>query len=637
MISVNVADKSGQFEEGTNIFQVLKGLEIPTKGLVAARIGDKLVDLSTQLAHTCTIETIPAESLEGKEILLHSSAHLMAAAINRLLPGTKFAIGPAIKDGFYYDLELTKPLAEEDLVKIEAEMKKISDENIKFVRSEMKTSEAIEYFKERGDKYKVEILEEIPDQFVSFYTLGDFIDLCRGPHLPSAGYIKFFKLMSIAGAYWRGDEKRQMLTRIYGTSYSSKDGLEEHIKRLEEIAKRDHRNLGKQLELFLIDDQVGGGLVVWQPNGSLVREIIENYWKTEHRKRGYNIIYTPHIGKGQLWRTSGHLDFYSEGMYPGMELENVDYYVRPMNCPFHMVNYATKIRSYRELPYRTAELGTVYRFERSGTMHGLLRVRGFTQDDAHIFCTPDQLKAEVTNVVRFAIDLLTTFGFKKYDVYLSTRPEEKFVGEIERWEVAEETLRHALDEMKLDYQVDEGGGAFYGPKIDIKIVDALGRSWQCTTCQFDFNLPERFNLNYTGEDGKEHRPYVVHRALLGSMERFMGCLIEHYAGAFPVWLAPTQAVIVPIIDGVVDYGIKVKEELEKFGARVDLDTGSDRMNAKIRTAELKKIPYVLVIGAKEAEAGELSIRRHGKGDIGKMTIADFAAILKKEIEEKTIE
>jgi threonyl-tRNA synthetase len=637
MISVNVADKSGHFEEGINIFQVLKGLEIPTKGLVAVRIGEKLADLSTQLSQNCTIETIALESLEGKEILLHSSAHLMAAAIARLFPGTKFAIGPAIKDGFYYDLELAKPLTEEDLAKIEAEMKKISDENIKFIRSEMKTSEAIEYFKERGDTYKVEILEEIPDQFVSFYTLGEFIDLCRGPHLPSAGYIKFFKLMSIAGAYWRGDEKRQMLTRIYGTSYSSRDGLEEHIKRLEEIAKRDHRNLGKQLELFLIDDQVGGGLVVWQPNGSLVREVIENYWKTEHRKRGYNIIYTPHIGKGQLWRTSGHLDFYSEGMYPGMELENVDYYVRPMNCPFHMVNYATKIRSYRELPYRTAELGTVYRFERSGTMHGLLRVRGFTQDDAHIFCTPEQLKSEITNVVKFAINLLTTFGFKKFDVYLSTRPVEKFVGEIERWEVAEETLRHAMDEMKLDYQVDEGGGAFYGPKIDIKIVDAISRSWQCTTCQFDFNLPERFNLNYTGEDGKEHRPYVVHRTLLGSMERFMGCLIEHYAGAFPVWLAPTQTVIVPIVDGVIDYGKKVKEELEKFGARVELDTGSDRMNAKIRTAEMKKVPYVLVIGAKEAEAGELSIRRHGKGDIGKMTIADFAKILKQEIEEKTIE
>ncbi len=637
MITINCSGKSAQIEKGLNIFQALKALEMPTKNLVAAKIGDKLVDLSTILEENTDFEVISIDSPEGRDILLHSSAHLMAAAINRLFPGTKFAIGPSIKDGFYYDLDLPRPLIEEDLPKIEAEMKKVSDENIKFVRKTMTKEDALAFFGARGDNYKVELIQDIPDPTVSIYELGDFIDLCRGPHLPSSGYIKHFKLMSIAGAYWRGDEKRQMLTRIYGTSYSTKDGLEEHIKRLEEIAKRDHRILGKQLELFIIDEHVGGGLVIWQPNGAVVREIIENFWRTEHRKRGYEIVYSPHVGKADLWNTSGHLGFYADNMYPAMELETVEYYARPMNCPFHMVNYASKVRSYRDLPYRTAELGTVYRFERSGALHGLLRVRGFTQDDAHIFCTPEQLKQEVVGVVKFAIYLLETFGFKKYEVFLSTRPEEGYVGEIEKWDIAENILREALNEMGLSFDVDEGGGAFYGPKIDIKIVDALGRPWQCTTCQFDFNLPERFDLNYTGEDGKEHRPYTIHRALLGSMERFMGCLIEHYAGAFPVWLAPTQVIIVPITDGVIDYCRSLKDRLFDADVRVRIDEGSDRMNAKIRNAELKKVPYVVVVGAKEAEAGKVSVRRHGKGDLGQMTTEEFEARILAEVKERSIE
>ncbi len=637
MIAVNCSEKSAQIEKGSNIFQALKALEIPTKNLVAAKISDKLVDLSTILEENTNFEVVAIDSPEGRDILLHSSAHLMAAAINRLFPGTKFAIGPSIKDGFYYDLDLPRPLIEEDLPKIEAEMKKVSDENIKFVRKTMTKEEALAFFGVRGDTYKVELIQDIPDSTVSIYELGDFIDLCRGPHLPSSGYIKHFKLMSIAGAYWRGDEKRQMLTRIYGTSYSTKDGLEEHIKRLEEIAKRDHRILGKQLELFIIDEHVGGGLVIWQPNGAVVREIIENFWRTEHRKRGYEIVYSPHVGKADLWRTSGHLGYYADNMYPAMELETVEYYARPMNCPFHMVNYASKVRSYRDLPYRTAELGTVYRFERSGTLHGLLRVRGFTQDDAHIFCTPEQLKQEVVGVVKFAIHLLETFGFKKYEIFLSTRPKEGYVGEIEKWDIAESTLREALNEMGLSFDVDEGGGAFYGPKIDIKIVDALGRPWQCTTCQFDFNNPERFNLTYTGEDGKEHRPYTIHRALLGSMERFMGCLIEHYAGAFPVWLAPTQVIIVPITDGVLDYCRSLKDRLFDADIRVKIDEGSDRMNAKIRNAELKKVPYVVVVGAKEAEAGKVSVRRHGKGDLGQMTTEEFEARILAEVKERSIE
>ena len=636
-MKVTIGGKSAVVEEGLNVFQAMKALELQTKDIVAVKVGDRQCDMSTRLTTDTTLEPITVDSPEGHEILLHSSSHLLANALLRLYPGTKFAIGPAIKDGFYYDVELPVQVLEEDLPKIEAEMKKIVKEDIKFVRKDWNRLEAINYFKERGDLFKVEILEGIADETVSFYELGDFIDLCRGPHVPSTKYLGNFKLMSIAGAYWRGDEKRQMLTRIYGTAFNSKEALEAHLKKLEELAKRDHRLLGKELELFTIDETVGGGLAIWMPNGAQVREIIENFWRTEHRKRGYKIVYTPHLGKAQLWQTSGHLGFYKDSMYPMMELETVDYYVRPMNCPFHMVNYKTKIRSYRDLPYRTAELGTVYRFERSGALHGLLRVRGFTQDDAHIYCTPEQLQAEVTGVVQFAIFLLKTFGFKKYDVYLSTKPAEKFVGDPEKWVVAEQTLATALKEMGLEYKIDEGGGAFYGPKIDIKIVDAFDRSWQCTTCQFDFNMPARFGLVYTGEDGKEHEPYVVHRALLGSMERFMGCLIEHYGGAFPVWLAPLQATIIPIVDGVIDYCKKLQCEFEEKGIRIEVDTGSERMNAKIRNAELKKIPYAIVVGAKEAEAGTVSVRRHGKGDLGVMNASELLERICKEIEEKAIE
>ncbi|HOO96180.1 MAG TPA: threonine--tRNA ligase [Caldisericia bacterium] len=634
-MKVAIGEKLVELESGQNIFQALKAAEIDTKDVYAARIGGRLVDLSTSLTTDCTVEIITADSSEGREIFLHSSAHILAYAVMKLYPDTLFAIGPAIKDGFYYDLEFKTPIAEEDLAKIEKEMKAIVKENVKFERSEMNRLDAIKFFKERGDKYKVELLEALTDEAVSFYTLGDFIDLCRGPHLPSSRYVKNFKLTSIAGAYWRGDEKNQMLTRIYGTSYPTAEELDEHMKRLEEIAKRDHRILGRELELFTIDETVGGGLVVWLQNGSILRTVIEDFWRNEHYKRDYSILYTPHIGKAQLWRTSGHLDFYAEGMYPSMELENVDYYVRPMNCPFHMINYKAKKRSYRELPMRTAELGTVYRFERSGTLHGLLRVRGFTQDDAHIFCTPEQLDDEVKGVVRFAIFMLETFGFMKYEIFLSTRPKDKFVGEIERWDTAEKALIKALEAMNLKYDVDEGGGAFYGPKIDIKIVDALGRPWQTTTCQFDFNLPERFDLTYIAEDGKEHRPYIVHRALLGSLERFVGCLTEHYAGAFPLWLAPKQAVVVPITDDVNDFAKNLCAKLREEGMRADVDLGSDRMQAKIRNAELKKVPYVLVVGRREAEEGKVAVRRHGKGDQGAIRVEELIEMMVKEVREKT--
>ncbi len=634
-MEIKVNDKVIEIESGSNIFQILKAADAPVNTILAAKIGDKLVDLSTEVCTDCQIETITHEDEAGREIFLHSSAHLLAYAILKLFPDTKFAIGPAIKDGFYYDLELKNPIIEEDLSKIEKQMKKIVKERVKFEREEISRLDAIKLFEGRGDRFKVELLEGMEDETVTLYKLGDFLDLCRGPHVPNSGYLKHFKLTSIAGAYWRGDEKREMLTRIYGTSYPTAEELEAHIKKLEEIAKRDHRILGKSLELFAIDESVGGGLVVWLPNGAILRSTVEDLWREQHRKRGYQLVYTPHIGKADLWKTSGHLDFYKEGMYPSMDLENVDYYVKPMNCPFHMVAYLSKKRSYRELPYRIAELGTVYRFERSGTLHGLLRVRGFSVDDGHIFCTPEQLEEEVKEVVRFAIELLETFGFKEYQVYLSTRPEEKFVGEIERWDRAEEVLKIALESMNLKYEYDHGGGAFYGPKIDIKIIDALGRPWQTSTCQFDFNLPERFDLNYIGEDGAEHRPYIVHRALLGSLERFIGCLIEHYAGAFPLWLAPQQAVVIPITDDVNDYGTKLVDELKEAGIRAEIDLGSDRMQAKIRKAELAKIPYVLVIGRREAEAGQVSVRRHGKGDLGVKSVSELKEMLTQEICEKT--
>lgn len=629
-----INDKQVEMEEGANIFQALKEADIKTSDVLVAELDGRLVDLGTRLSSDCDIKPVYHEDDRGREVFLHSSAHLLACAVQRIYPGTKFAIGPSIKDGFYYDLELPQTITEDDLAEIEKEMKRIAKKRLRFEREEMSREDAISMFKERDDRFKVELLEEIEDDVVSIYTLGEFVDLCRGPHVPNTGILKHFKLTSIAGAYWRGDEKREMLTRIYGTSYPTAEELDIHLQKLEEIAKRDHRVLGKKLELFTIDDTVGGGLVVWLPDGSMLRSIVEDFWRTQHRLHGYSVIYTPHLGKSKLWDTSGHTDHYRDSMYPSMELENVDYYVRPMNCPFHMVSYRAKMRSYRELPYRIAELGAVYRFERSGTLHGLLRVRGFTVDDAHIFCTPDQLEDEVKEVVRFAIFLLETFGFKKYKVFLSTRPEEKYIGEIEKWDRAESVLKSALKEMDLEYEVDEGGGAFYGPKIDIKIIDALGRPWQATTCQFDFNLPERFDLNYIGDDGAEHRPYIIHRALLGSIERFIGCLIEHYAGSFPLWLAPKQAVIIPITDDVNEYGEQLKAKLIEAGLRVDIDLGSDRMQAKIRKAEIAKIPYVLIVGRKEAEENLVAVRKHGKGDIGIISIDELVERMTTEVCEK---
>lgn len=566
-------------------------------------------------------------------ILRHSTSHIMAAAVKKIYPGVKIAIGPSIENGFYYDFEKKEPFTPDDLVKIEEKMQEIIRENPFFVKKEVSRNEAEDLFRRMGESYKVEIVEELKDEKVSLYQTGDFIDLCTGPHLKSAGEIKSFKLLSVAGAYWRGDEKRQMLQRIYGTAFFSKSELDDYLEKLDEAGRRDHRKLGKALDLFSISDEVGAGLVIWHPRLALTRRIVENFWVEEHIKRGYQLIITPHIAKIDLWKTSGHLEFYRENMYSPIIIDEQEYILKPMNCPFHILFYQTKKRSYRELPVRLAEMGTVYRYERSGVLHGMLRVRGFTQDDAHIFCTPEQLKKEMIECVKLAKYLVETFGFRDYQVYLSTRGE-KFAGSIEDWNRAEDTLRDALKELGVSFMEDPGEAVFYGPKIDIQIKDCLGRFWQGPTIQFDFNLPVRFGVNYIGIDGKEHSVYMVHRAMFGSFERFFGCLIEHYGGAFPLWLSPVQVEIIPVAERHVLYCRDLEERFLKFNIRAELDSRNEKMGFKIRDAQMQKVPYMVIIGDKELEGKNLSIRARKDGDLGTFTFDDFIARIKKEIEQK---
>jgi len=563
---------------------------------------------------------MPAYSLEE---LRHSASHVMAEAVQRLFPEAKFAIGPAIENGFYYDFDLPRPLTPEDLEEIARLMQESIKAKHPFVREEVSRAEAEQIFSDQP--YKLELIRDLPpDETISLYRHGEFTDLCRGPHVENTGDLRWdsFALLSTAGAYWRGDEHRPMLQRIYGTIYPSKQELKAHLDQLEEIQRRDHRRLGRELDLFSLHEEAGPGLVYWHPKGARVRTIIEDFWRMRHYEGGYDILYTPHIGRSWLWETSGHLDFYSEGMYAPMEIDEQKYYIKPMNCPFHIMIYNTDVRSYRELPLRWAELGTVYRYERSGVLHGLLRVRGFTQDDAHIICTPDQIEDEILGVLRFSLRLWRDLGFENVVAYLATRPE-KAVGEPERWEQALVSLRKALEVENVAYEVDEGGGAFYGPKIDLKIKDALGREWQMTTIQFDFNEPERFDMKYTGADGQEHRPYMVHRALLGSLERFFGVLIEHYGGAFPVWFAPVQVRLIPIADRHVAFADEVLARLKAAGLRVEIDDSGDRMNAKIRKAQMAKIPYMLVIGDREAETGNVSVRLRTNENLGAMDVDAF--------------
>ncbi len=604
---------------------------------VAILIDDRdVIDLTRPIEKDCSIKILTFDDPQGKMVYWHSSAHVMAQAVKDLFPETLVTIGPAIEEGFYYDFDRDEPFTPEDLEKIENRMKEITKENAPFVREEISREEALKLFEEMGEKYKVELINELPEgEVISIYKHSSFIDLCRGPHLPSTGMIKAVKLLSIAGAYWRGDENNKMLQRIYGISFPDKKLLKEYLNRLEEAKKRDHRKLGKELELFDINNEIGPGLVLWHPKGSIIRNEIENFWKNEHFKAGYHLLYTPHIARIDLWETSGHLGFYNENMFSPMKVENSFYQLKPMNCPFHINIYKSKLRSYRELPIRYAELGTVYRYERSGVLHGLMRVRGFTQDDAHVYCTPEQLKDEISKVLNFTLFILKTFGFERYEVYLSTQPE-KFVGSQENWDIATESLKDALESIGLEYEIDPGEGVFYGPKIDIKIKDVLNRSWQCSTIQVDFNLPERFGISYIGEDGKEHQPIMIHRALMGSLERFFGILIEHYAGDFPLWLAPVQLAIIPVSEKYLDFAKEISDIFLKEGIRVFVDTRNENLKYKIRESEMHKVPYMAIVGEKEKESGNLSLRQRKIGDRGSISIDDLIKEMKEKINNKTI-
>ena len=576
-----------------------------------------------------SLETAGVDEAQAhRNAMRHSAAHVMADAVLKLFPDAKMGIGPPIKDGFYYDFDVSRPFTPEDLEEIEKLMRETISGSFPFEREELTRADAEAMFS--GQPYKLELIEGLPDDAtISIYRHDGFVDLCQGPHVDGTSGIPAMKLLSVAGAYWRGDEKRPMLQRIYGTAFDSEAELSAHLERLEEAERRDHRTLGRQLGLFSIHEEIGPGLIVWHPKGGRVRSILEDYWKDLHFRRGYDIVYSPHIGRSQLWETSGHLDFYRESMFAPMVLDEQEYFLKPMNCPFHIAIYKSGLHSYRELPLRFAELGTVYRYERSGVLHGLMRVRGFTQDDAHIFCTPDQVEDEIGAVLELTFELLDAFGFADYSIALSTRPE-KYVGDPEMWDHATRSLQGALEKRGLPFTVDEGGGAFYGPKIDINITDALGRAWQCTTVQFDFNLPQRFDLTYQDSEGGRSQPYMVHRAILGSMERFLGVLIEHYGGAFPVWLAPVQAVLIPIADRHIEYCQSVSAKLEAAGFRAEVDTRNERMNQKIRTAQMQKAPYMLVVGDRELEAGAVAVRHRDGEDLGAMPLDDFLSRLGEE-------
>ncbi len=565
------------------------------------------------------------------ETLRHSASHILAQAVKRLYPEVRLGIGPAVKNGFYYDFDSPQPFTPEDLKKIEKEMRKIVKDNYRFEKLSVSKEEAERVFKEKGENYKLELLKEIPDNSVTLYRDGEFTDLCKGPHVESTGEVKYFKLLSVAGAYWRGSENNPMLQRIYGTAFSEKDELDAYLKKLEEAKKRDHRLVGKELDLFSTEEEAGSGLIFWHPRGAVIRREIEEFWYEEHRKRGYQIVYTPHILKKDLWVRSGHWDFYRENMFPPMELPEATYQLKPMNCPGHILIYKSKMRSYRDLPLRLAEMGTVYRYEKSGVLHGMLRVRGFTQDDAHIFCTPWQVKEEIKGVIEFVDYMMGVFNFP-YRAFLSTRPD-KFTGSIQDWERAESALREVLQERGIEFEVEEGEGVFYGPKIDIKMEDALGRLWQGPTVQFDFNLPRRFDVTYINKDNKAEYVIMIHRVVLGAMERFVGTLLEFYGGDLPLWLAPLQVKIIPINDDMLPYARKVYCSLQEEGVRVEIDERSATVGYKIRESEKEKVPYMLVVGKKEEEIDGVSVRER-KGEQKLMKTEDFIGMLKKRIKEK---
>ena len=615
---------------GKTVEAALSALGFADQDILAAKVDGAVVDLSRPLSSSSTVEPLRFNSAEGREVYRHSSTHIMAQAVKELFPTAQLTIGPALEDSFYYDFAYDRPFTPEDLEKIEARASEIIARNLTITRREFSKQEAIDFFQARGEQYKVELIQGFPDgEPITAYSQGDFVDLCRGPHLPTTGSVGAIKLLNTAGAYWRGDERNPMLQRIYGTSFPTKAEVDAYLARLEEIKRRDHRKVGKELDLISIQDEIGPGLVLWHPKGAAVRLLIENFWREQHIRDGYDLVYSPHTARLDLWKTSGHIDYYRENMFPAMKLEGSEYQLKPMNCPYHIMIYQSHLRSYRDIPIRYGELGTVYRYERTGVLHGLMRVRGFTQDDAHLFCRPDQMESEVSRVLDFTFFVLLTFGFQEFEVFLSTRPKES-VGGDEHWILATSALEAALKSRNIAFHLDPGGGAFYGPKIDIKIKDALGRSWQCSTVQVDFNNPERFELSYIGEDGKAHRPIMIHRALMGSIERFFGILIEHYGGAFPTWLAPVQAVVMNITDQQEEYVAAAATRLKAAAFRAEADLRNEKIGFKIREAEKAKVPFMLVGGKREVENGTLSVRGRSGSNLGTMTLDQVVALLQTE-------
>lgn len=602
--------------------------------IVLLKIDGELKDLNTEVSVTSVVEKIDSLSSEALEVYKHSCAHLLAQAVTDLFPDVQYGVGPAVESGFYYDFLSPRPFTPEDLENITKKMKFFIKQNPKIEHHIWTREQAIQYFTSKNQHLKVELIQDKVDgDEVSVYQQGDFVDLCRGPHLPKVSLLKNFKLLSLAAAYWKGDETSHSMQRIYGVVFPTAEMLEEHLAFLKEAQERDHRKLGKELELFSIENDIGAGLVLWHPKGSMIRHQIEQYWYEEHLKNGYQLVNTPHIARSNLWNTSGHNDFYRENMFTPIEFDNTSYQLKPMNCPFHIVIFRSRNRSYKEMPLRWAELGTVYRYERSGVLHGLMRVRGFTQDDAHLYCTPPQLEEEVGKLIDFSLKMLRGFGFSELDVYLSTRPE-KYVGELSDWEMATNALKTSLEKNGVAYQIDPGEGVFYGPKIDIKVKDVLKRSWQCTTIQVDFNLPKRFNLKYSDDQGKMCQPIMIHRALLGSLERFFGVLIEHYGGFFPLWLAPVQVIVIPITERNDEYAGKIYQQLIANGIRAELEQRNEGIGRKIRDAEMQKIPYLIIVGDEEQKDNAISFRIHKKGDQGKRSLEEFMEKVKILIREK---
>jgi len=625
------------FAAGTSALEIARSISprLAESALVAS-LNDKLADLASPVYQNASIKFFTFDEPQGKETYWHSTSHLMAHAITELYPEATFGVGPSIESGFYYDIDINQKLSEENLTAIEEKMVQLANQANPFNRIELPKPEAIDFFTKVGDKYKLEILNDLPDDVViSLYKEGSFTDLCTGPHIPDTSKVKFVKLLSVSGSYWRGDEKNKQLQRIYGISFPKKKMLDDYLAFLEEAKKRDHRKIGKALDLFSIHEEAGAGLIYWHPKGARIRYIIEEFWRQEHLKNGYELLFSPHMGKSWLWETSGHLVNYKENMYAKMSVDESDYYIKPMNCPFHIMIYKSKLHSYRDLPLRWAELGTVYRYEKSGVLHGLLRVRGFTQDDAHIFCTPDQVEEEIMRTVRFSKFMLSSFGFNDMAFYIATKPEKAIESHDDQWEMTTQSLINALEKENTPYVLDEGGGAFYGPKIDIKIKDALNREWQLSTIQFDFNLPERFDLTYIGEDGKEHRPYMVHRALLGSLERFFGVLIEHYGGAFPLWLSPVQVAVIPVSQAFTEYADSVNNLLLQNNIRSQVDKRNEKIGFKIRDWESLKTPYMVIVGEKEMNSSAISVRKHKAGDLGAFSTSDFIVTLNNEINNKS--